>query len=207
MYSKPGDLLRFLFALAALGSTGACARPSPEPVTPIPGVVAARLSGNLYARIPAELGAFKLTERTAINGIPTDSLYRFRDSTRTNVSVIIYNVSPDAMQGADPQQWTSREGEKFRAVQAAQRERGKIADYVVAFSDTARLSVGSGSILEHSIASPTRFPNGNIAVEMQYLYLIDGKFVKVRATVPEQGWQRTGVPSFARALARRMAGG
>ncbi len=198
--------MRFLFALAAIASAGACARPSTAPVAPISGVAPAP-TGNLYARIPAELGAFKLTERTAINGIPTDSLYRFRDSTRTNVSVIIYNVSPDAMQGADSQQWTPREGEKFKAVQAARREQGKVADYVLAFSDTARFSVGPTSILEHSIAAPTRFPNGSIAVELQYLYLIGGKFVKVRATIPEPGWQQTRVPSFARALARHIAGG
>jgi hypothetical protein len=42
---------------------------------------------------------------------------------------------------------------------------------------------------------------------MQYLYLIGGKFVKVRATIPEPGWQQTQVPSFARELALRMARG
>lgn len=61
-------------------------------------------------------------------------------------------------------------------------------------------------ILESRIVAPVRFRNGTVAVDMQFLYLIDGKFVKVRATIPAQDWQQSTVPSFSRALARRLAG-
>jgi hypothetical protein len=160
---------------------------------------------NLYARIPAEIGAFKLTERTAVRGLPTDSLFRFSDGSPTILTVIIYDVADDVRVDADSQQWTAREGEKFKAVQDIRASRGQIAAYELAFSDTTRIAAGERTTLEHSIAAPVRFPNGAIAVEMQYLYLIGGKFVKVRATIPEKGWEQTQVPAFARELALRLA--
>ena len=194
----------FLAVVAAM----ACGAPQARTpnVTPQSAPPATRApEGALYARIPSELEGFKLTERGAATGAPADSLFRFSDGSPTILSVFVYNVAAEVKVDADSQKWTPREGEKFKTVQEIQRSRGRIAAFTVALSDTARFAAGARSILEHSIAVPTRFPNGVIAVEFQYLYLIDGKFVKVRATVPEQGWQKTNVPSFARALATRMA--
>ena len=187
-------VLAFAVLLSAIGCSSA---PAPV-VAPAPAV-------NLYARIPAEIGAFKLTERAIVRGLPTDSLFRFSDGSRTILTVIIYNVSADLRVDADSQKWTAREGEKFKLVQAIRRDRGQLSDFTLAFSDTTRFVVGARQILEHAIAIPTRYPNGAITVEMQYLYLIGGKFVKVRATIPQQGWEETKVPAFARELAIRMA--
>ncbi|CAN5892232.1 hypothetical protein BH11GEM2_BH11GEM2_00960 [soil metagenome] len=157
--------------------------------------------------MPDKVGAFKVTERMGIRGFPTDSLFRFRDSSKTNLSVIIYDIPADVRVDSDSQKWTLREGEKFKAVQDVLKSRGQIAAYTLAFSDTIRFTVDARGILEHSIAGSVRFPNGAIAVELQYLYLIGGKFVKVRGTIPAQGWQQTRAPSFARELAVRMARG
>ena len=175
----------------------------PQPATPVTSAPPA----NLYPRIPPEIGSFKMTARTTVRGLPTDSLFRFRDSSRTILTVIVYDVAEDVMIEGDSQKWTAREGEKFKEVQDIRVRRGQIAAYVLSVSDTTRFSVGERSLLEHFVAAPVRFPNGAISVEMQYLYLIGGKFVKVRATIPEQGWQQSRVPSFARELARRMASG
>lgn len=194
----------FLAIAAAIGCGATQARTSV--VTPQSASAVTRTSqGALYARIPSEIEEFKLTERAAVTGSPTDSLFRFRDASATNLSVFVYEVGADVKVDADSQKWTPREGEKFKAVQEIQRSRGRIAAFSVAFSDTTRFAAGERSILEHSIAIPVRSPNGVVVVEFQYLYLIDGKFVKVRGTVPEQGWQTTHVPSFARALATRVA--
>lgn len=165
----------------------------------------AAVTGNLYASIPAAVGDFKLMERAAVSEAPADSLFRYSDGSRTNLTVFIYDVPDEVKVDNDAQKWTAREGEKFREIQEVQKRRGRIADYQVAFSDTTRQTRGAHSILEHRIATPVRFPNGAIAVDFQFLYLIGGKFVKVRATVPEQGWEQTNVPSFARELALRLA--
>lgn len=161
---------------------------------------------NLYTRIPSQIGAFKLTERSSVRGLPADSIFRFSDGSKTYLSVIVYGVTTDGGDN-DTQKWVALEGEKFKEAQDIRQKRGQISAYVMGYSDTTRFMVGSRNLLEHTIAMPTRYPNGSITVEMQYLYLIDNKFVKVRGTIPEHGWQQTGVPSFARELARRMAGG
>lgn len=194
-----------LSALIGLSVGVGCAT-SPAPYTaPRPEQAAPVTFTNLYTRIPDAIGAFKLTERATIRGIPTDSIFRFRDGSPTILSLIIYEVPSDVKVGDDPQKWTQREGEKFRTVQEIRQSRGQISAFQVAFSDTARIA-GAQQILEHSIAVPTRMPNGAVAVEMQFLYLIGGKFIKVRGTIPEQGWEQTQVPAFARELALRLAG-
>jgi hypothetical protein len=184
---------------------------SPAPVaTPAPVAAPAVPAGNVYTRVPAQADSFKLTQRSAVTGMPNDSLFRFSDGTRALVSVIIYEPGADVKVDPDSQKWTAREGEKFRQVQQIQKDRGRISDFTVALSDTVRFTAGGRRILEHMIVVPTRFPNGQIVLEMQYLYLIDGKFVKVRGSVPDQtsGGANTGrVPPFARTLALRVAGG
>ena len=196
----------FLMLAFALGCASASASAPAAGPSRAPAVTAAPGSG-LYGRIPAEIGAFKLTERAAIGSEPTDSLFRFSDGSRTILTVFVYDVDADVKSDPDPQKWTAVEGEKFEAVQDIRVSRGAISSYAVAFSDTTRFAVGTQKILEHAISIPVRFPNGSVAVDLQYLYLIGGKFVKVRATIPEMGWQQTKVPSFARDLAHRLASG
>lgn len=197
-------------AIVTLASVVGCASPRAPGPAPVPSRASAGAPGargTLYARVPTELGAFKLTERTAVRSAPADSLFRFSDGSRTILSVFIYDVADDVKSDPDPQKWTVYEGEKFKAVQDIRVRRGDIASYVLAYSDTTRFPAGAGTILEHSVGMPIRYRNGVIAVDMQFLYLIDGKFVKVRATVPSDEWEQTEVPSFARELATRMARG
>jgi hypothetical protein len=196
--------VKHLFVFIATVCIIGCAPPAPA--TPSPTVTSGPVD-NVFARFPAEIGAFKLTERSIVRGVPTDSVFRFSDGSPTTLTVFIYDVVADVKVEADSQKWTAREGEKFKSVQEIRRARGQIADFVMAFSDTTRFNVGQKNILEHAIAIPTRLNNRNVVVEMQYLYLIHGKFVKVRGTIPQQGWEKTGVPSFSRDLARRVAGG
>ena len=186
-----------LLSAAACSSRGAASTgsaPTPE-------------SGTLYSRVPSRIGAMALTERSAIAGLPLDSVYRFSDGSPTRVTVILYDVTDDLKGNPDPQMWTAAEGAKFPAVQEVLKRRGQIADYTIAFADTTRLALGGANVLEHFVAAPVRLRNGRIMVEMQHLYLIGGRFVKVRSTIPEAGWQTSVVPTFARELARLMAGG
>jgi hypothetical protein len=191
-----------VFAFGCASAPGKSAPVASRPAAVPPSAPAV----NLSARIPAQIGTFKLTERAAVRGAPADSLFRYKDGSPTNLSVFIYDADADSQNDADPQLRTVREGEKFKAVQDILMSRGQIAAHRVAFSDTTRLTVGTGTLLEHAIGLGTRHPNGAITVELQYLYLIGGKFVKVRATIPEKGWEQANVPQFARELALHMAG-
>lgn len=162
-------------------------------------------AGNLFTRMPAQIGPFKLTERDVVRAAPTDSIFRYRDGTRTILSVIVYDIPGEVKVEPDSQKWTAREGAKFKTIQDIRKSRGQISDYVLAVSDTARIIVGRLSLLEHFIGTPVRYPNGAVAVDLQHLYLIDGKFVKVRATVPAEGWRESEATSFPRELARSLA--
>ena len=189
-------------AFVALISVIGCAS-SPVPSTTSPQPAAA---ASLYTRIPEKIGAFELTERTVVTDVPSDSVFRFRDGSRTTLTVIVYSVGDDVRAEGDPQLWAATEGAKFEELQPIRVSRGQIAAYAEAVSDTNWFSVGPDRLLEHFTMVPVRFRNGTVAVDMQYLYMIWGKFVKVRATVPAEGWKESNVPSFARELARRLAG-
>jgi hypothetical protein len=206
-HMSPFTAIVFAFGCASASGKPAAVASQPAAVPPsAPAVNLYAPAVNLFARIPAQIGAFKLTERAAVRGAPADSLFRYKDGSPANLSVFIYDADADRQNDADPQLRTAREGEKFKAVQDILMSRGQIAAHRVAFSDTTRLTVGTGTLLEHAIGLGTRHPNGAITVELQYLYLIGGKFVKVRATIPEKGWEQANVPQFARELALHMAG-
>jgi hypothetical protein len=183
---------------------GCSASPAPAPVaTPAPSVSpagAARLS--IYQRIPDLVGSYKLTQRGVVRGAPTDSLFRFSDGSRTIVTVLVYDISSDVKVDPDSQKWTFREGEKFKLVQQIRRDRGDISEFTEPVSDSTRMTIGSRQLLEHAIVIPTRYNNGAVTVEYQILYLIDGKFLKVRGTVAADDFGKSAVHEFSKNLAR-----
>ena len=178
-------------------------QPAPQPVMQAP---PSNPGTTIYTRIPSQVGAYKLTERAVVRAAPTDSLFRFSNGSNTIVTVFVYEVPPDVRVDADSQKWTAREGDKFKQVQAARQQRGDFSEFVVSFSDSTRFAAGGRQLLEHKIGTPVRLNSGAIVIDFQFLYLIDGRFLKVRATVPEAGWQETTVGGFARELARLVAG-
>jgi hypothetical protein len=155
-------------------------------------------------RIPTQLGRYKLTRRDAVEGAPNDSAYRYTDGSATRVTVFVYAIPIDVQVGADSQSWTPREGEKFEEVQPLLVQRGMIGAYEVAFANTGEITAANRRITEHATAIAVR-THGQVAVDFQYVYLVAGRFLKIRATVPSDGWEKTDVPIFARDLARRLA--
>jgi len=182
----------------ALIMVSACGHGARTASVPVPA------TGSTPGRIPAQIGRYRLTRRDGVNGFPNDSAYRFSDGSATRVTALIYSIPPDVQVGPDSQSWTMREGEKFQEVQPLLVRRGAIEAFSVAFANSGEIKVENHSIPEHATAIAVR-SRGNVTVDFQYLYLVDGRFLKVRATVPSEGWERTDVPVFARDLARRLA--
>lgn len=207
---------RFVLAGIVGLLSGCASAPRPESPAPVPtpsgGAVPAPAATpavavtrpSLFARIPTEVAGYKLTERAQVANIPGDSLFRFSNGSRTVLTVFVYGVSDDLKAEPDSQKWTAREGDKFRQVQEIRHRRGDFVDYNVAFADTTRFEAGRRSILEHRIATAIKAANGAIAIDMQHLYLIDGRFLKVRATIPESGWQQNSALGFGRELAMKV---
>ena len=119
--------------------------------------------------------------------------------------MFVYPIPIDVQIGTDSQSWTPREGKKFAEVQPLLVQRGMIGAYEVAFANTGELIAANRKITEHATAIAVR-SRGQVAVEFQYVYLVAGRFLKIRATVPSDGWEKTDVPTFSRDMARLLAG-
>jgi hypothetical protein len=156
------------------------------------------------SRIPTQLGRYRLARRDGVEGAPADSAYRYSDGSPTRVTVFVYQIPIDVQVGADSQSWTQREGEKFEEVQPLLVQHGMIGAYEVAFANTGEITAANRKVTEHATAIAVR-SHGQVAVDFQYLYLVAGRFLKIRATVPSDGWEKTDVPVFAREMARHLA--
>src|SRR5688500_12025547 len=98
-----------VFSIFGCASTSTPVSTSPPPNPP----AISQTPATLFTRIPSEIGAFKLTERSSVRGLPADSIFRFSDGSKTYVSVIVYDVTTDGGD-TDTQKWVALEGEKFR---------------------------------------------------------------------------------------------
>jgi hypothetical protein len=185
--------LLITLAIAACGHGAA----TPSPPTPSTGA-------QQQGLVPAQVERYRLTRRDAIEGFPGDTAYHFSDGSATILTVIVFAIPADVQVGPDSQSWTAREGKKFMEAQPILAQRRRIDAYEPAFMKTDTLTIGGRVINEHATAVVVR-SRGRVVVDFQYLYLVAGRFLKVRATVPSEGWERTDVPIFARAMARHIA--
>lgn len=164
----------------------------------------ASASSASASRVPTQLGRYRLTSRDGVEGAPNDSAYRYTDGSQTRVTVFVYDIPVDVQVGADSQSWTPREGKKFEEVQPLLVQRGMLGAYEVAFANTGEITAANHKITEHATAIAVR-SHGRVAVDFQYLYLVAGRFLKIRATVPGDAWAKTDVPTFSREMARHLA--
>ena len=187
---RPGIVL--CVVVAACGKQPASSAP-----TPIAQSVATPVG------IPASVGRFRLVETRPVNGLPTDTIYRFTDSTKINISVIRYAVPADVKIGSDSSVWLEREGAKFAAIQPILRQRDVIQAFEIKLQKTASVQLGSVPVAEHLSVVQTRARYG-VFNELEYLYVIGGRFLKVRISEPETGATKSDSPMFARELARQV---
>lgn len=133
---------------------------------------------------------------------PTDTIYRFVDSTSQRISVIRYPVPPDIRATADTSKWVDIEGRKFERIQEILVQRGRLQASRVAYMRTVPLQLGNREVQEFAAAMVVRIRDTSF-VDLEYLYLVGDKFLKFRATVPE-GPDRNDIPAFARDLVRLL---
>lgn len=197
------------FAIAALLVAAVCAcGPSPRVgAAPTPGRPESTASGPGATAhgltFPTRVLRYALTETNAVEGHPQDKAFRYSDGSRTRVSVFFY---PTDSAGAvrDPRQAVANEGQLFEQSLPIGVQRGWYDSYRTAFSDPDSLTVDGRLVLGHTTGAATK-RGAQVSVELQYLYLLGTRFLKVRASVPAQGWQNTDVPTFARELATVLA--
>jgi hypothetical protein len=148
------------------------------------------------------VGKYRLSGAEALSSGEGDSLFRFSDGTAAYLTVFRYAVPEEVKVGPDSQAWTAREGAKFEAIQPILVQQGRIETYRTAFNNTREVDLDGVRVLESAIAIGVR-ANGNVRMDFQYLYLVHGRFLKVRGTFPGQTWQTSDIANFSREIARR----
>ena len=181
---------RYLVLAVAL-AISACATTRPANTTPAGTTAPASTS-----TAPAPAGALPVPpdkvlsySRTATENLGPEGgmLHRYRNTTNENVTVFVYSVPSDVKTGSsEPRIWTTREGEKFQQVLPLLVRQGAIQNFSLAYARPDSIPTVTGPIHAHTTAAATRA--GNVArVDMLYIYYVNGVFLKVRATLPNNG--------------------
>lgn len=191
---RAASLLRLL--LLSLAVSAAC-KPPAAPAPPTPHVAPA--SG-----IPGSLHGYRLTGTEPIDiKVGGGHLYRFRDSTKAYITVFVYPVPDDVKQSPDSAQWVATEGSKFAAVLPILVQRGQFDSYEMAFENPDTVVAGDHPVVGFRAVAVTR-ARGRVEVQYEFLHLVRGEFVKVRATVPQEDWERAPIIPFAHDLVAAM---
>lgn len=173
-----------------------CGGGSPAPAATTP--AAAATAGPPV--MPMQVGNWRLSRRMPPTPPSVDTNYRFTDGTQA-LSVFVYAIPPDVVRGTDAQVWVDAEAAKLPQVFQAGVQRGYYRDIQLESSKPEPLRAGAALLPGHVTAAQSHNAQGQLNSEVQYLYVVRGMFLKVRATIPGDNWEASDVPNFAKALA------
>jgi hypothetical protein len=164
--------------LATACASGKGATPAPEPAT------AASNLTRLDSAMPARVDAFVLVDRRGFPDV-TDRAYHYQDGSPGNVSVFLYSVNrPGAPSSGSARERVVHEAALFLEILPIQVKRGVYDSFEPLVSRPDSFVIGGmtvpGYLTEARVHRRTA-----TARELQFLHLIGGDYVKLRATVPE----------------------
>jgi len=155
--------------------------------------------------IPPSVEDYGLTETNVFENPEDGQSYRFSGPPHENVSVFVYPIGADVQSsGQDEQEWVNAEGAKFQQMFPIGVQRGWYDTFELAFAHPEPLSIAGREVPGFTAAAATR-RGQNVTLELQYLYVICDRFVKVRGTLEAGRWAESTLPSFSKALAGRLA--
>lgn len=164
----------------AVACAGANTRgPAPAPMADVSNIA------GLDSAMPAQVGPFTLTARHPVPGAAGDMAYRYRDASPANISVYLYSAHyPGVDASGGPRERVAREGILLLEVMPIQTRRGVYDSFepLVSRADSLQL----GAVIVPGYLTGVRVHRRSVtAQELQFLHLVGGDFVKLRATVPE----------------------
>jgi hypothetical protein len=191
-------------AVAALLTSLACAGGQRAAVAPSSRAPASELS-RLDGLMPEKVGPFSRVAREVMRGGGGDMIFRFRDTSAVNLSVIVYPVRRTGDEGVLSSDARVRhEGALFAETLPVMKDRRWIESFQIILQRPDSLIVDQTVIPGFVTAASTR-QRGRAYYELQFLHLIRGDYVKVRATVPEPLWPREDLAAFDSSLIRILA--
>lgn len=185
-----------LFAIPLTVTVAACARPTPPAILPAPAIA-------LPDSIRTNAGTFRLVRTSAIEGFPTDSSFRYADSTGFYVSVFRFPIRDDVKTGADSLKWLEKEGDKFFAIQGILRSRGVIDSSVIAHRSVIPIYPQGPPVVQH-VAAVQQYSRRGTMTEVEYLCIIGGRFFKIRGSEPQREEGMSPTAQFSAAIVRYM---
>lgn len=179
--------------LAVAATAGCAAGPSVEAPAPAP----VTISGPL--EMPRSVGAFRLIGARPVQGAPNDTNYRFDNGAGLGISVFRYAIPSDVQVDGDTLEWIRREGQKFPVVQRVLASRG-VTDSMKVRVGALNPSRAAFPVAEYVGVVQTWSARRGVMVESEYLYVVDGRFLKIRGSEPDTVEGRSEVAQFARQL-------
>jgi hypothetical protein len=156
---------------------------------------------------PDSIAGFKLASTGPVRGAPLDTAYGYAtEDTSVHVTAFRYNIADYARVAPDSQAWTVREGSGFINIFPILKARGNIEAFQLSDTATTLVRVGGRDIAEHKTTVAVR-ARGRSRVDEQFIYIVRGKFLKVRATMPADRYPARSAQAFARALAQALETG
>lgn len=161
--------------LAAVG----CAQPG----APMPGPAPAA-SSPVRAEVPLvapqQIGAFTLTDTRRFPDASAGVRYRYAAAGALRPDVFVYPAAPNVQQPG-VRDTLAYESDKFKEALAVMQQRGTYASFRILSDSQVEAGTPGGRVRGRRV-SATLTQNGERLDSHQFLFLLWGQFVKVRAT-------------------------
>ncbi len=150
--------------------------------------------------VPTELNGYRVMGTKVFEDSANGTSYSFSNGSSDRVTLFVYPVRAESRLGNDPRDWVAAEAKRFKALFPAGVQRGWWQSYVMAFDHADSVAVAGQQIPGYLVAGATR--RGDVInVELEYVFGICDRFVKMRATLASATWQESPFPTFAKDLA------
>lgn len=126
----------------------------------------------------------------------------------TEIDLYIYPTTAWADQMEEPTADRLLRGqvEEFRETLKLGPSRGWYDEYEMAFDNPFEVETESGTLSGYTAAAVLR-DGEDLRVSFYYIFLVHGRFVKVRSTLPASEMQTAKTPGFARGVVERLHAG
>jgi hypothetical protein len=169
------------------------------------GRAAAQQAPEACLTVPQEFQGYQLKDTRIFPDSANGIGFLLADSTGGRVTLFIYPIPPALRAMGDIRSAVREEGNKFQAVMQAGLRSGyyqALSPGTIAHPDSA---ASGGEYIPGFLGVAVARRGNTVAVEMQYLFAVCDRFVKLRTTLSSETWSSSPFPTFARDMAAYLA--
>ena len=132
--------------------------------------------------------------------------YRYQGPQIAGLDVYVWPLPSDSPGQAAHDSLLQLEVERFKAALPLGLERGWYDDYRVAFANPHPVAAKNASVAGYLLAYSFR-RGEQVSTSFFYIYALKGMYLKIRLTVPSDGWDTNPALDVPKALVRAVSGG